>query len=132
MRLFDHLDMRVRDMPEAEAFYDVLMPLLGFPTKGHTPHCVYYEALTDHPKPEFIALIEERSYVANSSRIAFWAETREDVDRIGRALSQAQARQLEGPLFCPEYSSTYYAVFFADPSGNRLEVACRIVQPASV
>ena len=32
---------------------------------------------------------------------------------------------IEGPLFNPEYNETYYAVFFDDPSGNRLEVVHR-------
>jgi catechol 2,3-dioxygenase-like lactoylglutathione lyase family enzyme len=131
MRLFDHLDLRVRDMREAEAFYDLVLPALGFPTKGSTAHCVYYEALTAHPKPEFVALIEEPGYVANSSRVAFWSDNREGVDRIGVVLAQAKASNLEGPMLCPEYSATYYAVFFDDPSGNRLEVACRVARPES-
>ena len=128
MRLFDHLDMRVRDMQEAEVFYDSVLPALGFPTKGRTPHCVYYEALTSHEKPEFVALVEERHYVASSTRIAFWSENRQAVDGVGAVLAAAGARNLEGPMFCPEYSPTYYAVFFEDPSGNRLEVACRVAQ----
>lgn len=128
MRLFDHLDMRVRDMREAEAFYDLVLPALGFPTKGNTTHCIYYEALSGHPKPEFVALIEERSYIASSTRIAFWSESCEEVDRMGAVLLKAGAKNLEGPMFCPEYSPTYYAAFFEDPSGNRLEVACRVAK----
>ena len=69
MRLFDHLDMRVRNMQEAEAFYDAVLPVLGFPTKGRTSHCVYYEALTAHEKPEFVALVEEQGYVASCNLI---------------------------------------------------------------
>ena len=128
MRLFDHLDMRVQDMQEAEKFYDSVLPALGFPSKGSTPHCVYYEALTAHDKPEFVALIEERGYAGSSTRIAFWCESRQSVDGIGAVLVTAGARNLEGPMFCPEYSPSYYAVFFEDPSGNRLEAACRVAQ----
>jgi hypothetical protein len=29
---------------------------------------------------------------------------------------------VSGPRACPEYSPTYYAVFFADTSGNKLEI----------
>lgn len=128
MRLFDHLDLRVSDLKAAEAFYDVILPVLGFPVKGRTAHCVYYEARSTHPKPEFVALIEERSYIANSSRIAFWSDAVAGVDGVGKLLAQAGAKNVEGPMFCPEYSPTYYAVFFEDPTGNRLEVACRIAQ----
>ena len=35
------------------------------------------------------------------------------------------AKNIEGPEFCPEYSPTYYTVYFEDPCGNRLEVCCR-------
>lgn len=124
-RLFDHIDLRVRDLAAADAFYQVLLPALGFPTRGVTSHCVYYEAVRDHPKPEFIGLIEDRAHVPNSTRIAFWCDTKEDVDALAVMLVRIAARNLEGPMFCPEYSPTYYAVFFDDPCGNRLEICCR-------
>lgn len=129
MRLFDHLDLRVRNRKSAETFYDVLMPALGFPVKGTSGHCVYYEAVSGHPKPEFVALIEEPNHLANHSRIAFWAESARQLDALGELLARAGAKNIEGPLFCPEYSPTYYAVFFEDPSGNRFEVACRVAKP---
>ncbi len=124
-RLFDHLDLRVRDLKEADAFYRLILPPLGFPTRGATPHCIYFEAAGNHPKPEFIALIEDKNHTPNSSRIAFWCDTKEEVDAFAPVLSQTAAQNIEGPMFCPEYSSTYYAIFFNDPSGNRLEVCCR-------
>lgn len=125
-RLFDHLDLRVRNLSQAKAFYSVLLPALGFPEFCETPIGIAYDAVRDHPKPEFIGLIEDTSHVANATRLAFWAESKEQVDEIARLLSTAGARNIEGPMFCPEYSPTYYAIFFEDPSGNRLEVCCRI------
>jgi catechol 2,3-dioxygenase-like lactoylglutathione lyase family enzyme len=127
-RLFDHLDLRVHDLRAAIPFYDAVMPALGFPGKGATGACTYYEAVRDHPKPEFVALIEDRGHVANGARISFWSDTREAVDAFGMVLAGARARAVEGPMFCPEYSPTYYAVFFEDPSGNRLELACRVAK----
>jgi predicted lactoylglutathione lyase len=58
---------------------------------------------------------------------AFWADTKEDVDHIAALTVAAGARNVEGPMFCSEYSPTYYGMFFEDPSGNRLEVCCRTV-----
>jgi predicted lactoylglutathione lyase len=124
-RIFDHIDLRVSDLAAAEPFYQVLLPTLGFPTRGVTTHCVYYEAARDHPKPEFIALIEDPAHIPNRTRIAFWCDTKEKVDALAELLNKSGARNLEGPMFCPEYSPTYYAVFFDDPCGNRLEVCCR-------
>ena len=124
-RLFDHIDLRVRDMAEADAFYRVVLTALGFPERGVTSHCVYYEAVRNHPKPEFIALIEDREHKPNSTRIAFWCDTKEEVDAFAVVLMRSDSINVEGPMFCPEYSPTYYAIFFEDPCGNRLEVCCR-------
>lgn len=128
-RLFDHLDFRVRDLAEADAFYRVILPILGFPTRGVTPHCIYFEAVRDHPKPEFIALIEDRAHRPTHTRIAFWRDTPAEVDALTAVLRSTAARNVEGPMFCPEYSPTYYAVYFDDPGGNRLEVCCRTAKP---
>ena len=34
-------------------------------------------------------------------------------------------KNLEGPEVCPGYSPGYYAFFFEDPDGNKLEICCR-------
>ena len=128
-RLFDHLDLRVRNLREAEPFYAVVLPALGFPHRGRSPHGIYFEAPGPHPKPEFIGLIEDPAHVSSATRIAFWRDTRENVDAFAALLPGCGARNIEGPEFCPEYSPTYYAVYFEDPCGNRLEVCCRTAKP---
>jgi predicted enzyme related to lactoylglutathione lyase len=130
-RLFDHIDLRVRSLAEAKPFYAVLLPAVGFPEFCETPIGIAYDAVRDHPKPEFVGLIEDISHVPNATRIAFWMDTKEDVDRVAAAITAAGARNVEGPMFCPEYSATYYGMFFEDPSGNRLEVCCRTVKAQS-
>jgi len=47
------------------------------------------------------------------------------VNRLAAIARSAGARAMSGPRACPEYSSTYYAAFFNDPSGNRLEICFR-------
>ena len=129
-RLFDHLDFRVQDLAQADAFYGVILPALGFPNRGVTSHCIYFEAVRDHPKPEFIALIEDRAHRPTATRLAFWCDTKQEVDTFAVVLGKTAADNIEGPMFCPEYSPTYYAVYFDDPCGNRLEVCCRTAKPA--
>lgn len=124
-RLFDHLDFRVRNLREAEPFYAIVLPALGFPVRGTMPHGIYFEARRDHPKPEFIGLIEDPAHIAHRTCIAFWADTKDAVDAFAKLLPVAGAKNVEGPFFCPEYSPTYYAVYFEDPCGNRLELCCR-------
>jgi catechol 2,3-dioxygenase-like lactoylglutathione lyase family enzyme len=63
--------------------------------------------------------------VPNENRIAFWVERPEEVDRIAALLEPAGALELSGPKRMP-YGPDYYAVFFADPSGNRLEIYHRL------
>ena len=48
-RLFDHIDLRVRSLAEAKAFYAVLLPALGFPTFCESPLAIAYDAVRDHP-----------------------------------------------------------------------------------
>ncbi|HEY8995894.1 MAG TPA: VOC family protein [Lacunisphaera sp.] len=127
-RLFDHIDLRVRSLAEAGPFYAQFLPAIGFPDFGQTPIGIAYDAKRDHPKPEFIGLIEDPAHQPNATRIAFWADSRAEVDRIAAVVVAAGARNVEGPAFCPEYTPTYYAVYFDDPGGNRLEVCCRVAR----
>ncbi|HEY4246792.1 MAG TPA: VOC family protein [Lacunisphaera sp.] len=125
MRLFDHLDLRVTSLMEVEPFYRVVLPALGFPVRVSVETWVCYEASRDHSKPEFVALIEDRNHTPNATRIAFWCESKEEVDRFARVLPGCGAKKIEGPELCPEYTPNYYAVFFEDPCGNRFEACCR-------
>jgi predicted enzyme related to lactoylglutathione lyase len=126
-RLFDHIDLRVKNLAEARPFYAAFLPAIGFPHFCETTIGVSYEARRDHSKAEFIGLIEDPDHVPNATRIAFWAETIEEVDRIADVIGSVGAQNVEGPMSCPEYSPTYYALFFEDPCGNCLEVCCLIV-----
>jgi predicted lactoylglutathione lyase len=75
------------------------------------------------PRP-FFGLHEDLEHVANESAIAFTAATPGDVDRLAQIARGAGALEMEGPEI-PYSFETYYAVFFRDPSGNRLEICYR-------
>jgi catechol 2,3-dioxygenase-like lactoylglutathione lyase family enzyme len=122
---FDHIDLRVRNLNEAKSFYDRLMPAIGFPNAYETSLGLSYEAKLDHAKPEFFGLIEDLNHRPSATRIAFGANDKNAVDQATVMATLAGALNVEGPMFCPEYSPTYYASFFDDPSGNRLEICCR-------
>jgi predicted enzyme related to lactoylglutathione lyase len=77
------------------------------------------------PSTAYFAVTEEPTHVANSNRIAFWVETTSDVDRVANIAREAGASELSGPKLMPSYGSGYYAAFFTDTSGNRLEVYIR-------
>ena len=127
-RLFDHIDLRVTNLEAADAFYSVVLPAIGFPQRRVGADYIAYESSRDHSKPEFISLIEDTEHLPNKTRIAFWCDTREEVDQVAAVLPRAKALNLEGPMFNPDYGAGYYAVFFEDPCGNRLEVCCRVAK----
>ena len=74
---------------------------------------------------DFFGFTEEADHRPNGNRIAFWAETRAAVDKVAEVIRKAGGRNIEGPELCVGYSPGYYAVFFDDPDGNKLEVCCR-------
>lgn len=123
---FDHVDARVRDLAAARAFYDVLMPALGLTdvTVGDGEVEYYHPPLVvDGPRP-FFGLHEDRAHVSNETCLAFTAATPGDVDRLAQIARTAGASDMEGPEI-PYSSERYYAVFFRDPSGNRIEICYR-------
>ena len=121
--LVDHIDLRVRDLAPARAFFDIVLPELGLlPGRLTSLGHVLYELQIGWEAGQFVCLEADPKLAPDSTRIAFAAQSREAVDRVAAVLELAGARNIEGPMRCPEYSSGYYAVFFDDPDGNRFEV----------
>ncbi len=132
-RLFDHIDLRVKDMAVAAKFYAKFLPELGFVLEKHEPapeassgddFHTFYSAGGDRPS-EFFGLTQDKDHCPNGSRVAFWGDTRAKVDEIARLVREAGGKNLEGPAVEPDYSPGYYAFFFEDPDGNKLEICCR-------
>lgn len=124
-RLFDHVDLRVSDFTMARKFYDALLPALGFPAIRVTEIEVCYYAEGERKTSPFVGLNEEPGHRGNANRIAFWADTEEEVNRLGGIVHEAGARNIEGPEYCHDYTPGYYALFFEDADGNKWEICCR-------
>ena len=127
MRHFDHIDLRVPDLKSATPFYELLLPTLGFTRKVDDQDWLQFEA-GDGDITEFFGVTESAHQVPNQNRIAFWAESNERVDRLAEVARNAGARRIEGPM---PYEPGYYAVFFEDPCGNRLEICHRVKASSS-
>ena len=124
-RLFSHVDVRVRDRDRATAFYDALFAPLGMkPDVGRTFTVYPLDAAAPDAEQEWFGFTEDGKMTAGSTRLSFYAESRDVVDRVAAAARAAGARAVEGPALEPQYGPTYYAVFFEDPDGNKLEVCC--------
>lgn len=122
-RPFDHIDMRVRSLAKTRPFYERLLPALGFTRKVEVDGWLQFEAAGSGGATEFFGVMESPQHVPNECRIAFWAESTGEVDRLAEVVVQAGACHVEGPGY--DEGPGYYAVFFEDPGGNRLEICHR-------
>jgi len=122
---FGHVDLRVKDLKEARVFFSELLPALGFPRVFHNKKWLVFAAEGDFPHNPAVVFTEDPQHISNSNRIAFWASSQEEVDRLSAMINRSTATDIEGPLACPEYSASYYATFFDDPSGNHFEIYYR-------
>ena len=124
MNPFGHVDLRVADLRAAAEFYDALLPALGFTERYHGERWKVWAATDELPFNAYFGITESAEQVANENRIAFAVGSRADVERIAEVAWAAGALEQSGPKEMP-YGPGYYAIFFADPSGNRLEVYYR-------
>lgn len=135
----DHIQITVRDMARAVPFYDALLPLLGYDLarkteaviEEHELHVVEYI----HPSLLF-AINGPRSGLAQEQvhrrrpgalhHLAFRVDERAQVDALHAELVKLAplgATIVSAPREFPEYSPAgYYAVFFKDPDGIKLEI----------
>jgi len=121
---FGHIDLRVRDLAAAQDFYDALLPALGFTEQYHGERWKVWATTDALPFTAYFGITESAEQLPNENRIAFAVGSREDVERIAEVAWAAGALEQSGPKEMP-YGPGYYAIFFADPSGNRLEVYYR-------
>ena len=120
-----HVFVNVLDMERAREFYGWLMPQLGYATSWE--HGNGYGFLSPHgsfwlkPADSRFAADAFHKDRVGLCEIAFAATSRDEVDALHRALVARGATILDPPREYPEYVPGYYAVFFADPDGMKLE-----------
>jgi catechol 2,3-dioxygenase-like lactoylglutathione lyase family enzyme len=117
-----HVDLTVRALAASTRFYDAVMPLLGFRRTKDAPEGPIYAGASIE-----VGLVEARSqaahdrYAAGLHHLAFSAPARRAVDELHARLGELGVRVLDAPAEYPQYAPGYYAVFFADPDGLKLE-----------
>lgn len=80
-RIFDHIDLCVADMAAAQKFYGQLLPALGFSVGSGDDEWRTYQPPGDKPQA-FFGFTPDAKDQPNENRIAFWAESRAEVDRL--------------------------------------------------
>ena len=123
----EHIDLTVNDVALSSGFYDKVLGALGFRKLDDTEHDVRWG------NPHLTIAIRQSSranrgaefdrYRVGLHHLALRASSREGVDEFHRFLLREKFPVLETPAEYPQYGPNYYAVFFADPDGMKLELA---------
>jgi catechol 2,3-dioxygenase-like lactoylglutathione lyase family enzyme len=125
----DHIYVTVSNLRRSEVFYDGVMWLLDF-RKGTNPvdgePCLhYYNRCFQYTLRQARAGAPAHDPLAPGlNHLCFQVPERSDVDAAARALRSLGITVSEPRLY-PEYAPDYYAIYFADPDGIRLEIVAR-------
>lgn len=115
----DHISIRVNDYEKSKAFYGRLFEFLGFEISDEYPNAIGW---TNGKTRYWIAPAEgRRKYRIGDVGLhhyAFELRNRKDVDALQSFLEEQRVRIVDP---ADEYYDDYYAVFFLDPDGIKLE-----------
>src|SRR5262245_6686401 len=120
----DHLVLSVSDLKRSRAFYDKVLGFLGFKRKFDMADFVGW---SNRKTLCWIAAADERGRKRKHRKgdvgfhhYAFELTSRKDVDDLGAFLVKNKMTVVDPP---GEYNGdkNYYAVFFTDPDGMKLE-----------
>lgn len=118
-----HVDVTVGDFRRSKEFYAAVMPLMGFERLPKEFGAVAWRGATvlalQPAKPEEKDRPHSR-YAPGLHHLAFRAPSRAAVDELHARLVGLGVTILDAPAEYP-YTPGYYAVFFADPDGMKLE-----------
>lgn len=133
----NHVILNVNDLARSKPFYAALMPRIGYPTAlefgnflgWYGNGCSFWLKQAD---PRYAGETFSKDRVG-LCEVAFNAESRAQIDSLARDLESFGGRILDPPREYPEYADLpspgsrphmrgYYAVFFADPEGIKLEL----------
>src|SRR5262245_53667492 len=132
----DHIYVTVADLDRSVSFYDPVMKLLGFRkgTKpiGGEPHVHYFNPVTQytlrpargtgavHDPARGTGAVHD-PYRPGLHHLCFRVDGRDQMDAAARGLRRLGIEVSEPKLY-PEYNPDYYATYFSDPDGIRLEL----------
>ena len=127
-----HIDLVCCDLDRSLAFYAAVFGPLGLEApvlidgeRGEQIHYLRFPAAGSGS----IGLRQAQSeqefelYAPGFHHLSLAVETAADVDAVHAAVTAVGGEVLHAPRLWPQYHPAYYATFFRDPDGFRLEVA---------
>lgn len=131
--LVHHIDLTVSNLERSRVFYDRVLGFLGYARADDHENGTDWDwqgggasAAPFHSIGILLARGEGAGrdhdrYSPGLHHLAWTADGREDVDRLHALLLEIGATILDPPADYPRYGPDYYAIFFADPDGLKLE-----------
>jgi len=123
-----HIDLSVSDVAAARRVYGPVLEFLGYTMVKDRPDGCEWDLQGREPFGASIGIRVATSggghdrYAPGLHHLAWRVESREAVDAAHALLVEHGIPVLDPPAHYPEYSGDYYAVFFADPDGIKLEI----------
>lgn len=123
----NHVSLTVNDLEKSRAFYERLLSALGYRLLFSEGQSFGFKG-ADGLKLFFAEARKDRQgqafdrYRVGLHHLAFNAPDRAFVDSVHRKLVEWGVTVLDAPAEYPQYEAGYYAVFFLDPDGMKLEV----------
>ena len=122
-----HICLTVRDFSVSVPFYDQVMEFLGYRRSETRDDYVEWDGPAGwfilRPAREASADRTHDRYSPGLHHLAWRADSRAEVDALASLLREMNATIESGPADQPDYGDGYYAVFFLDPDGIKLELA---------
>jgi catechol 2,3-dioxygenase-like lactoylglutathione lyase family enzyme len=124
----NHIALTVTDLARSVSFYERALGFLGYRLAERGDAYVEWEGacgwfILRPASAESRGRPHERT-APGLHHLAFSAGSRDEVDAFHReVLLPLGAQVLDPPQVWPQYSAGYYAVFFLDPDGMKLELA---------
>lgn len=123
----NHLALTVSDRSKSEPFYDAVLQFMGYQqveknselTMWWSKNAGAIVISTAHPDS---AHKSHDRYSPGLHHLAFNADSREQVDSLYQLVLDIGAAVLDPPAEYNCYAPGYYAVFFTDPDGIKLEL----------
>jgi catechol 2,3-dioxygenase-like lactoylglutathione lyase family enzyme len=124
----DHIGVNVPDLALAREYYDALMPVVGFEPHGSGSDWFAYRSADDNGTRLFVNAAPEAGaysmFRPGLQHIGFRVSNRARVHAAHQWAMTRGSQILNEPRLWPAYHPDYYAVFWADPHGFKLEAFC--------
>ena len=130
--LVNHIDLTVCDVERSRRFYDAVLGFLGYARSSDHANGSDWDRKSSEPFHS-IGILGAQGAGANRRHdryspglhhLAWTAVSRDDVNELHSLLVEIGAEILDPPADYPKYGHNYYALFFADPDGLKLEFVC--------